>query len=739
MEIKVNFLDKLRLEAKFDDFTVIADQPIRYKGDGSAPGPFDYFLASSALCAAYFVKLYCDARDIPTEHIRLSQNNIVDPENRYKQTIKIQVELPADVSEKDRVGILRSIDRCTVKRAVQVGPDFIIEEVENLDADAQALLTLTPDSDTSTWIEGKDLPLEQTIANMSANLAALGMKIEIASWRNIVPNVWSLHIRDAHSPMCFTNGKGATKESALASALGEFIERANCNHFYNDQYWGEEIANAAFVHYPDERWFKPGADDSLRDLLTEGLLDEHCLAIYDPDGELRASHLYDTNSGNVARGICALPYVRQSDGEVVYFPTNLIDNLYLSNGMSAGNTLAEAQVQCLSEIFERAVKREILEGELALPDVPAEVQAKYPSIQAGIAELEKQGFPVLVKDASLGGRFPVMCVTLMNPRTGGVFASFGAHPSLHVALERSLTELLQGRSFEGLNDLPQPTFERGAVTEPNNFVEHFIDSSGVVSWRFFSARADHEFVEWDFSGRGENSNADEAATLLGMLEEMGKEVYMAVYDQLGATACRILVPGYSEVYPVEDLIWDNTNKALSFRADILNLHSLDDASLAALLARLEECGLDDYIDIITLIGIEFDENTVWGQLTILELKLLIQLALKQFEAAKELVEAFLQYNENTVERVLFYQALNVVLEVLLDDDLEMDDYEANFRRMFGNPRMDAVLGSVDGSVRFFGLTPTSMKLEGLDRHQRLIDSYRKLHSARARVAAAPSH
>ena len=44
MEIKVNFLDKLRLEAKFDDFTVIADQPIRYKGDGSAPGPFDYFL-----------------------------------------------------------------------------------------------------------------------------------------------------------------------------------------------------------------------------------------------------------------------------------------------------------------------------------------------------------------------------------------------------------------------------------------------------------------------------------------------------------------------------------------------------------------------------------------------------------------------------------------------------------------------------------------------------------------------
>ena len=731
MEIKVNFLDKLRLEAKFDDFTVIADQPIRYKGDGSAPGPFDYFLASSALCAAYFVKLYCNTRNIPTENIRLSHNNIVDPDNRYRQIFKIQVELPADISERDRQGILRSIDRCTVKKVVQTGPAFVIEEVDNLDADAQALLALNPDSEARTYIAGKDLPLEQTIANMSGVLAGLGMKIEIASWRNLVPNVWSLHIRDAHSPMCFTNGKGATKESALASALGEFIERASCNHFYNDQYWGEDIGNAAFVHYPDERWFKPGRKDAL----PKGLLDDYSLAIYNPDGELRASHLYDTNSGNVQRGICTLPYVRQSDGEVVYFPTNLIDNLFLSNGMSAGNTLAEAQVQCLSEIFERAVKREILEGEVALPDVPHEVLSKYPGILAGIEELEKQGFPVLVKDASLGGEFPVMCVTLMNPRTGGVFASFGAHPSLEVALERSLTELLQGRSFEGLNDLPRPTFESNAVTEPNNFVEHFIDSSGVVSWRFFSAKADYEFVEWDFSGQGEESNAEEAAALFGILEALGKEAYMAVYDQLGATACRILVPGYSEIYPIEDLIWDNTNKALAFREDILNLHRLDDAGLEGLLERLEDSELDDYTDIITLIGIEFDENTDWGQLTILELKLLINLALQQFEAAKEQVETYLQYNENTVERGLFYQALNVVLEVLLDDELDLADYEANFRRMFGNPRMDAALGSVDGSVRFFGLTPTSMKLEGLDRHQRLIDSYQKLHRARAKVAA----
>lgn len=726
MEINVNFLENLRLEAKFDDFTVVTDQPIRYKGDGSAPSPFDYFLASSALCAAYFVRVYCLARDIPTENIRLSQNNIVDPENRYNQIFKISVELPEDISEKDRQGILRSIDRCTVKKVVQTGPTFEIETVENLDADAQALLMTQPEGGSQTFIEGKDLPLEQTIANMTGILEELGMKIEIASWRNIVPHVWSLHIRDAASPMCFTNGKGATKESALCSALGEFIERLSCNFFYNDQFFGEEIANSEFVHYPNEKWFKPGPNDELPD----GILDDHCLAIYNPDGELRGSNLIDTNSGRADRGIVSLPYVRKSDGETVYFPSNLIENLFLSNGMSAGNTLNEAQVQCLSEIFERAVKKQIIEEEIALPDVPREVLEKYPDILEGIEALEAQGFPTLVKDASLGGQFPVMCVTLMNPRTGGVFASFGAHPNFEVALERSLTELLQGRSFEGLNDVPPPTFNSLAVTEPNNFVEHFIDSTGVVSWRFFSAKSDYEFVEWDFSG----TNAEEAECLFGILRDLGKEVYVAVYEELGAPVCRILVPGYSEVYPVEDLIMDNTNMALDYREDILNLHRLDEEQLADLVERLEASQLDNYMNIITLIGVEFDENTVWGQLTILELKILICLALQWHEEALEFVDMFLQFNDNTVERGLFYRAMYAALEVTLDDEMEMDDYITNFTRMFGEKTMEAVVGSIDGTVRFHGLEPTNMQLEGLEKHQRLIESYKKLHTARAAKA-----
>ena len=719
MEITVNFLDNLRLEAKFDDFTITTDQPVRYKGDGTAPSPFDYFLASSALCAAYFVKLYCLSRDIPTDDIRVSQNNIIDPENRYNQTFQIRVELPSGISERDRLGIIRSADRCTVKKVVQQNPEFEIDAVEDL-SDASLLQAFQGDS--NTMIVGKDLPLEQTIANMMSILSDIGIKIEVASWRNIVPNVWSLHIREAASPMCFTNGKGATKESALCSALGEYIERMSCNFFYNDYYFGEEIANSKFVHYPNEKWFKAGANDAL----PEGLMDGKCLQLYNSDDELRASHLIDTNSGNVERGICALPFTRNSDQETVYFPSNLIENLFVSNGMSAGNNLYEAKVQCLSEIFERAIKRQIIEEEIILPDVPKEILAKYPHILAGIEELENKGFPVLVKDASLGGKFPVMCVTLMNPKTSGVLSSFGAHPSFEVALERCLTELLQGRSFEGLNDVPPPTFNSYALTEPGNFVEHFIDSTGVISWKFFSAKQDYEFCNWDFSGTTEEENE----CLMNILKGLEKEVYVATYEYFGATACRILVPSYSEVYPAEDLIWDNTNKALMFRKDILNIHTLTGDELEDLLERFEEQQLDHYTKISELIGIGFDENTVWGKLDIGELKILIYLALEHYEEAKEIITDFLSFNENTVERVLFYQALGVVLDITIADELDIDDYVLNLNRMYGAEVMENALGSVIGDVKFFGLTKTSLKLEGLDKHLKLIDSYKKLYKAR---------
>jgi ribosomal protein S12 methylthiotransferase accessory factor len=722
MQINVRFLENLRLEASFDDFTLIADQPIRYKGDGTAPGPFDYFLASSALCAAYFVKVYCLSRGIPTDDIRISQNNIIDPDNRYNQIFNIEIELPDSISDHDKENILKAMDRCTVKRVIQNNPGFKITHKENLNKSSTILFGDLFVPGVKTFIPGKDSSLEETVERMSTLLEDIGIKIEISSWRNPVPHVWSVHIRDADSPMCFTNGKGASKLSALCSALGEYLERLSTNYFYSDFYLGEQSSEVPFIHYPDERWFKLSA---LGEWPKE-LMDDHMKEVYNLHGELELSHLLDTNTQDSTRGVCSLPFVRQSDKKTVYVPVNLIANLFVSNGMSAGNSVMEARVQALSEIFERAVKNKIISEEIALPDVPRSVLERYPRICEGIKKLEEQGFPILVKDASLGGRFPVMNVTLMNPRTGGVFASFGSHPSFEVALERTLTELLQGRSFEGLNDLMRPTFNSLAVSEPNNLVDHFIDSTGVISWRFFSEKSEYEFVDWNFSGTTE----EEFNYLMGILKGLEKEVYIADYECLGGKATRILVPDYSEIYPKEDLIWDNHNRSRHFRERILLLHSLNPSELMTLVQDLDESGLEPYTSIGELIGIAFDENSTWGQLTIGELRALIYLSLGKLEEAKASVEMLNSFNNFLPERKKFYQALEIIIDINLDSALKLEHFKSNIIRMYGDELVNAAIKTVLGEIKFYGIPKSNLQLEGLDKHLKLLASFKKLQKKR---------
>jgi hypothetical protein len=147
-----NFLDKLRLEAvrRLHGDRRPAD-PLQRRWFG--PGPVRLLPGVFGLvCGLLRQALLRDPRHPHRKHPPVAEQHR-RPGNRYNQIFKIQVELPEDISEKDRQGILRSIDRCTVKKVVQTGPEFVIEVVDNLDADAQGLLM--PVSDTSTYIPAR--------------------------------------------------------------------------------------------------------------------------------------------------------------------------------------------------------------------------------------------------------------------------------------------------------------------------------------------------------------------------------------------------------------------------------------------------------------------------------------------------------------------------------------------------------------------------------------------------------
>ena len=131
-----------------------------------------------------------------------------------------------------------------------------------------------------------------------------------------------------------------------------------------------------------------------------------------------------------------------------------------------------------------------------------------------------------------------------------------------------------------------------------------------------------------------------------------------------------------------------------------------------------------------LIGVAFDENSTWGQLTIGELKCLIHLALTNHEEAKQLVEMFLAFNDNLPERKKFYQVVDIILDIKMRDDLNLENYRTALKKMYGEQLFTAALQTVNGELRFYGLTETGIDLKGIDKHLRLIESYEKLQSAR---------
>jgi UPF0142 protein HI_1265 len=578
-----------------------------------------------------------------------------------------------------------------------------------------------------TFILGKDAALEDSIANFQQKLINLGFHIEQASWLNPVPNVWSVHIRDKDCPQCFSNGKGASQKAALASALGEYFERLSTNYFFTDFYLGQQIANGDFVHYPSEKWF-PIEDE---DLLPNGILDPFLLDFYDPAQELTPDLLIDLQSGNGERGIVALPYVRQSDQQTVYIPQAIINNLYVSNGMSAGNSKNEARVQGLSEVFERYVKNRIIAEAISLPEIPAEVMARYPSIQASINKLEQEGFPIYAFDASLGGQYPVICVVLLNPHNGTCFASFGAHPNFQVALERTVTELLQGRSLKDLDVFSPPSFNNQDVAEHANLETHFIDSSGLISWDLFKQKADYPFVDWNFSG----TTQQEYDNLMAIFQEEQKEVYIMDYNHLGVYACRIIVPGMSDIYPADDLIYANNNMGMDWREILLDLphHHHDDETYAELLAELDEQDIDDATRVREFIGIVAPKGSGWTTLRVGELKCMLHLALGEWESALDWANWTLNMNSSvfTSERVNYYRALINILELHLDDSREPQQYRSVFNRMYGKNAVDAAWAAVaDNGNPFYNLPASDENLDNFQEHQALLAAYEKLQQAK---------
>ncbi|MDI1300190.1 30S ribosomal protein S12 methylthiotransferase accessory factor YcaO [Methylotenera sp.] len=571
---------------------------------------------------------------------------------------------------------------------------------------------------TETFIPSKDASLESSIRTLQGKLEALGIQVEEKSWLNEIEGIWSVHVIDRDCTRLFTNGKGASQLAARASALGEYFERLSTNYFWTHFYLGENIANKDFVHYPNEQWFHLKGDK-----WPAGLLTPELQKFYNPENTAVASQLIDLNSGNKERGICAIPYKRLRDDKTVYFPVNLIGNLYVSNGMSAGNTLMEARTQALAEIFERDIKYKIIREGICLPDVPEAVINRYPRIAAGIKGLRDAGYGILVKDASLGGQYPVMNVTLLHPEDQGCFASFGAHPRFEVALERALTELLQGRALGSLKGFVAPGFDMEEIADSQNLEIHFVDSSGVISWDFLRSTPDYEFVAWNFG----TTTEEDYNWCVNTIHNSGHDMYIADFMHLGVYACRIFIPGMSEIYPVEELEWENNTVGNLVRPFALRLQELQQEESAALLETLLDLDLADELPVTTLIGLCADAGTTWVDLRAGELKTLAALAAGDTDNILDGCAWIAQFNELPPARAKVYRCIANLVQI--EEELENGDtalFEENLALMYGKETLAQARRLVNQEEQYFGLENLGANMEASKMHQQLLAAYRKV-------------
>ena len=503
----------------------------------------------------------------------------------------------------------------------------------------------------------KDAPLEDSIAKMETVLAEVGCETTFSHEKHPLEHCYSVNLASVEAPNhIYANGKGIVSKASMASALGEYIERLQTNEFFIDFHLPKR------KYYPDEVAFT----------FDGAYLNDELRLFYNPAGELTTENLIDYNS-DYDDMIVSLPFVKQSNGDKVYIPLNILSNLYLSNGLATGNTPQEAKVQALSEIFERYVKTEIIKNGYALPEYPSEIVQSFGRLYSDILTLRKLGYIVEVLDASLGGKYPVTAISLINPKNASLFVSFGSHPILEVSLERTMTELMQGRGLENLDGFEVPTFDMSFVADSFNLESHFINSVGKLGFGFLSAAKSFEYAAWCYQGLGCQA---ELNYLTSILDSMGKEMYLREYCYLGFYSCQMVVPGVSEVYPIDDLIYNNRNCGKLIRNMVLNFGDYDPEEILA-----EIDSLDDSLDVARYIGVIFENS-----FSMLEFKAQIHLCLDNHE------EALFALEEGT------NKLGHIVAELLRLDKAKLAwaEYEVALFNIFGRERVEKALRIVRG-------------------------------------------
>ncbi len=397
----------------------------------------------------------------------------------------------------------------------------------------------------------KEITPEETVEKLKALLKKLGIEVE-EKWSNESSvGTYSLRVCIKGTDIG-QNGKGMTREFAMASGYAEFFERMQNGIFrFRMEKPTKEIP---FVNSPDEEnltveealgikkkgkiensFFENILKQNNKENISQTEQVEYIKKLLNEKSDLVEKEQYNY-----------LPYYSVKNKEIEYIPDRLFSYLYDTNGMCAGNSREEALIEGLSELLERYIGIQIFKQKYTLPEIPNYYIEKFPNVSKMVNRLkENDRYYFKLVDCSLGGKYPVAGLYIIEKNTGKFGFKMGAHPDYGIAMERCFTEAAQGRDIYEYAETCLFDFYCGEDINNRTLSEFIFTDLAAAPYQVVGENPDFEFVEMPDVSKLNNKTI--LKNLVKTILQDGFDILLRDVSFLEFPAFSIAIPGMSEV------------------------------------------------------------------------------------------------------------------------------------------------------------------------------------------------
>jgi ribosomal protein S12 methylthiotransferase accessory factor len=513
--------------------------------------------------------------------------------------------------------------------------------------------------------KAKDSDPISTVNHIRGILGKLGILTK-ERWTEDVKGFYSVNIRIVDTNI-FANGKGTTCAFALASAYGEMMERLQNFAFVGRRISRRAFEYGGFCYAPDEKNRK-----------ISGILstDELWMGDYIPHASLKQERKdvlgiwHDIDEFGGCNGFLSVPYRNIINGDIYYIPEIMIKTMHGSNGMCAGNTKEEALLQGISELIERLVQSIIMFDNITPPTIPESyIKEKYPNIYNLISSLKSKGnFEIIVKDCSLGKGFPVAGIIFLDKSLHSYYVRFGAHPVFEIAVERSLTELMQGRNLKDREKwLSRFSYINKEESDFKNLWDIGINGVGYYPQSLFYEEYSYEFTQ--AKELKSYDNKEMLSYLINLLHKNKYEVLIRDVSFLGFPAFHVIASTFNNWDKLHLHFLENIPKRDKMAKTLMNLGNVNDTELEQAVDYMYNEGINSDESIVSIIHQFFKSNFSWNAIKRDLFIFMASYKTKDYKKAYEAIDRFVNSSNQNISRANldYYRCIRDYVGALSDE------------------------------------------------------------------------